>query len=102
MKRLERYKYHQVQRSDEGERTYDVKGLRLPSVTTILSRTKDQGFLRTWRAKVGEEKAEAIKNLSSKRGTSMHKFIEAYILGTGYEDLTSIGPTSKVHGSEDD
>ena len=95
MKRLERYKYRQVQRSDEGERTYDVKGIRLPSVTTILSRTKDQGFLRTWRAKVGEEKAEAIKNLSSKRGTAMHKFIEAYILGTGYEDLTSLGQQAK-------
>ena len=95
MKRLERYKYHQVQRSDGKERTYDVKGIRLPSVTTILSRTKDQGFLRKWRAKVGEEKAEAIKNLSSKRGTAMHKFIEAYILGTGYEDLTSLGQQAK-------
>ena len=96
MKRLERYKYHQVQRSDGRERTYDVKGMRLPSVTTILSRTKDQGFLRKWRAKVGEEKAEAIKNLSSKRGTAMHKFIEAYILGKGYEDLTSLGQQAKT------
>ena len=96
MKRLERYKYHQVQRSDGKERTYDVKGIRLPSVTTILSRTKDQGFIRRWRAKVGEAQAEVIKNLASKRGTSMHKFIEAYILGKGYEDLTSLGQQAKT------
>ena len=95
MKRLERYKYHQVQRSDGRERTYDVKGMRLPSVTTILSRTKDQGFIRRWKAKVGEAQAEAIKNLSSQRGTSMHKYIEAFILQKGYEDMTSLGQQAK-------
>ena len=95
MKKNDRYNYVHVPRSDEGERTYDVRGARLPSVTTILSRTKDQGFIRRWRAKVGEEKAEAIKNIASKRGTSMHKFIEAHILGKGYEDLTSLGQQAK-------
>ena len=97
MKRLERYNYVRVPRSDdEGNRTYDVKGTKLPSVTTILSRTKDQGFLKKWKAKVGEAQAEVIKNISSKRGTSMHKFIEAYILGKGYEDLTSLGQQVKT------
>ena len=92
MRRLDRYNYVRVPRSDdEGKRTYDVGGTKLPSVTTILSRTKDQGFIRRWKAKVGEEQAEAIKNHSSQRGTAMHKFIEAYILGKGYEDLTPIG-----------
>ena len=47
MKRLERYNYVRVPRSDdEGNRTYDVQGAKLPSVTTILSRTKDQGYLK--------------------------------------------------------
>jgi hypothetical protein len=97
MKRLERYNYVRVPRSDdEGNRTYDVKGIRLPSVTTILSRTKDQGFLRKWKAKVGEAQAEAIKNISSKRGTSMHKYIEAFILQKGYEDMTSLGQQAKT------
>ena len=92
MKKNDRYNYVRVPRSDdEGNRTYDVKGTKLPSVTTILARTKDQGFIRRWKAKVGEAKAEEIKNHSSKRGTAMHKFIEAYILGKGYEDLTIIG-----------
>ena len=97
MKKSDRYNYVRVPRSDdEGNRTYDVGGTKLPSVTTILSRTKDQGFIRKWKAKVGEANAEIIKNLASKRGTSMHKFIEAYILGKGYEDLTTIGREAKT------
>ena len=97
MKKSDRYNYVRVPRSDdEGNRTYEVGGTKLPSVTTILSRTKDQGFIRKWKAKVGEANAEIIKNLASKRGTSMHKFIEAYILGKGYEDLTTIGREAKT------
>ena len=97
MKRLERYNYVRVPRSDdEGNRTYDVQGAKLPSVTTILSRTKDQGYLKKWKAKVGEDKAEVIKNISSKRGTSMHKYIEAFILQQGYEDMTSLGQQAKT------
>ena len=97
MKRLERYNYVRVPRSDdEGNRTYDVQGAKLPSVTTILSRTKDQGFLKKWKAKVGEAQAEVIKNISSKRGTSMHKYIEAFILQQGYEDMTSLGQQAKT------
>ena len=97
MKKNDRYNYVPVPRSDDrGARTYDVNGSKLPSVTTILARTKDQGFIRRWKAKVGEEQAEAIKNLASKRGTSMHKFIEAFILGKGYEDLTSLGQQAKT------
>ena len=97
MKKNDRYNYVRVPRSDdEGNRTYDVKGLKLPSVTTILSRTKDQGFLKRWKAKVGEEQAEAIKNIASKRGTCMHKFIEAFIIQKGYEDLTSLGQQAKT------
>ena len=97
MKRLERYNYVRVPRSDdEGNRTYDVQGAKLPSVTTILSRTKDQGFLKKWKAKVGEAQAEVIKNISSKRGTSMDKYIEAFILQQGYEDMTSLGQQAKT------
>ena len=56
---------------DHGTRTYDVNGSRLPSVTTILGATKDQQFLKDWKAKVGEQEADRIKNISSKRGTSL-------------------------------
>tara|TARA_X000001388_G_scaffold75300_2_gene69793 strand:- start:236 stop:910 length:675 start_codon:yes stop_codon:yes gene_type:complete len=91
-----KYSYINVPRSENhGTRTYDVNGIKLPSVTTILSRTKDQRFLKDWKAKVGEKKAEEIKNLSSKRGTLMHKYLEHYVLGKGYEDLTDLGQASK-------
>ncbi len=73
---------------DHGSRIYDINGSRLPSVTTILSKTKNQQFLRDWKAKVGEAEAERIKNLSSKRGTSMHKFLESHIQGVVYDNLT--------------
>ena len=81
---------------DHGTRTYDVNGSRLPSVTTILGATKNQQFLKDWKAKVGEQEADRIKNLSSKRGTSMHKFLEHYVQGTGYDDLTELGQKAKA------
>ena len=81
---------------DHGTRLYDVNGARLPSVTTILGKTKNQQFLKDWIAKKGEAEAERIKNLSSNRGTAMHKFLEHYILGTGYDDLTALGQEAKA------
>ena len=91
-----RYSYVSGTRHDDhGTRTYDVNGARLPSVTTILGATKNQQFLKDWKAKVGEAEADRIKNLSSKRGTSMHKFLEHYVLGTGYDDLTGLGQEAK-------
>ena len=96
MKQNKKYNYVPVSRStDQGSRTYDVEGKKLPSVTTILSRTKDQSFLDKWKARVGEREAERIKNVASKRGTSMHKFIENHITGEGYDDLTEIGQQAK-------
>jgi genome maintenance exonuclease 1 len=99
-----------------GSRIYDILGMRLPSVTTVLAKTKNQEYLTDWKNKVGHEKAESIKNLSSKRGTAMHKFIESHVQGIGYDDLTPIGreakpmadkiievgltPVSEYHGSE--
>ena len=96
MRRYETYNYVQgKQIMDQGTRIYDVAGHRLPSVTTILSKTKNQKFLKEWKAKVGEKKAEEIKNLSSARGTAMHKHLESYIQEIGYEDLTDIGNQAK-------
>ena len=99
MKRNTKYNYvdgRQITDHESGSRVYDVSGQRLPSVTTILSRTKDQGFLKEWKAKVGEAEAERIKNLSSVRGTAMHKYLESYIQEIGYEDLTDTGKQAKT------
>ena len=97
IKRNDKYIYVDASRiEDQGTRLYDVNGTRLPSVTTILGATKDQQFLKDWTAKVGKKEADRIKNLSSKRGTSMHKFLEHYVQGTGYDDLTELGQTAKA------
>ena len=93
-----KYKYlggKQITDHESGTRVYDIAGARLPSVTTILGQTKNQQFLKDWKAKVGEQEAERIKNVSSKRGTSMHKFLESHIKGIGYDDLTGIGQEAK-------
>ena len=96
MKRSDKYNYVKVSRSTEhGTRHYNVDGTKLPSVTAILDKTKDKSYLDKWRARVGDEEAERIKNHSSKRGTSMHKFIEKHITGAGYDDLTEIGKQAK-------
>ena len=97
MKKNNKYNYVTGTRiEDHGSRLYDVNGARLPSVTTILGKTKDQQFLKDWKAKVGEQEADRIKKLSSSRGTAMHKFLEHHVLGTGYDDLTGLGQEAKA------
>ena len=98
LKKSNKYNYlegKQITDEESGSRIYDFNGSRLPSVTTILGKTKNQQFLKDWKAKVGETEAERIKNLSSKRGTAMHKFLESHIQGVGYDDLTPIGCEAK-------
>jgi hypothetical protein len=96
LKKIDKYNYSTFRQiNDQGPRTYDVNGIRLPSVTTILDKTKDKEFLKRWIANKGATEAERIKNMSSKRGTSMHKHLENYIIGRGYEDLTDLGQEAK-------
>ena len=93
-----KYKYiqgKQITDHGTGTRVYDIDNYRLPRVTTILGATKNQQFIKDWKAKVGEQEADRIKNHSSKRGTAMHKFLESYIQGIGYDDLTGIGQEAK-------
>ena len=94
IKKSNKYKYiqgKQITDPESGKRVYDFQGTRLPSVTTVLAQTKNQQFLKDWKARIGEHEAERIKNLSSRRGTAMHKFLENHITGVGYDDLTEIG-----------
>tara|TARA_B100000029_G_scaffold511141_1_gene604356 strand:- start:99 stop:779 length:681 start_codon:yes stop_codon:yes gene_type:complete len=99
MKKNAKYNYLTGTRAtDHGSRIYDISGEKLPSVTTILGKThppEKAKKLAEWRARKGEEEADKIMNLSSLRGTSMHKFIEAYVEQKGYEDLTEIGLEAK-------
>lgn len=56
-------------------------GERLPSVTTILSATKDMTALNAWKKRIGEDKAQQIVTEAASRGTSMHKNLECFIAG---------------------
>ena len=76
------------------QRHYDIGEEKLPSVTTILQATQSiekKTILAKWKQKVGETKAESIKNEAGNRGTIMHRIIEGYITGEGHADLSPMG-----------
>jgi genome maintenance exonuclease 1 len=56
-------------------------GESLPSVTTILSATKDMTALNEWKKRVGEEKAKQITTEAAGVGTAMHSNLERFIAG---------------------
>lgn len=79
------YQYESLQRVDtDNGRRYVYGDEKLPSVTTILSGTKDKSGLDSWAARVGPENAERIKNEAAAVGTHMHNVIERMI---AYRDL---------------
>ena len=78
----------------DGKRHYDIGEDKLPSVTTILSATQSEEkkkSLADWRARMGTQSADRVRDIAAMRGTAMHKFLEAYIDGSGHKDLTSVG-----------
>ena len=95
MKFNRKYNYPKSMRSlIDGKRHYDIGNDKLPSVTTILSATQSdekKKSLADWRARMGAQSADRIRDVSAMRGTAMHRYLEAYIDGTGHKDLTSIG-----------
>jgi genome maintenance exonuclease 1 len=77
-----------------GKRHYDIGNDKLPSVTTILSATQSeekQASLAKWKARLGDQQADRVRDIAAMRGTAMHKYLECYINGSGHKDLTSIG-----------
>lgn len=57
-------------------------GEKLPSVTTILSATKDMTHLIEWKKRVGEEKAKQITQEAAGVGIGMHSNLEKFVKGT--------------------
>jgi len=89
---IKKYNYADLKREDGDVRLYlTPDGESLPSVTSVLNKTKDKSFLKKWREKVGEKKAEKIILDSSQIGTALHLYIEHYANGKGYKDITKIG-----------
>lgn len=79
-----KFNYHQINREMLDGRRYYVTptGERVPSVTTILDRTKPaeaRQALAEWRRRVGEDKAQQITTEAANRGTRMHKWLENYV-----------------------
>ena len=90
-----RFVYPKSQRSlIQGKRHYDIGQTKLPSVTTIISATqsqeKKQG-LANWKARLGDQAADRVRDIAALRGTAMHTYLEAYVRGSGHKDLTSVG-----------
>jgi genome maintenance exonuclease 1 len=80
----ERFTYTRLSRDDSsGKRLYATPdGHKVPSVTTILDKTKpaeSRIALANWRKAVGEKKAQEITTEAANRGTRMHKFLEDYV-----------------------
>ena len=64
----------------DGKRVYlTPTGDKFPSVTTVISNNKEKmAGIAKWRARVGEEKANAISARSTGRGTKYHSIAEDY------------------------
>ena len=81
------------------QRHYDIGEEKLPSVTTILQATQSpekKAILAKWKQKVGEKKADEIRDTAAARGTVMHRIIEGYITGDGHADLSPMGQASGI------
>ena len=86
-----------------GSRHYNLEGSNLPSVTTILKATQseeDKAGIAAWKERVGHKEAERIKNEASNRGSSMHLYIEQFLLGKFNLDLLEEENKSKKMAEE--
>ncbi len=90
-----KFEYPKSQREIiKGRRHYSVSDQKLPSVTTILSKTQPKekrDSLAQWRERVGNVEATRIMDQAAARGTAMHTLLEHYLLGEKHADLTDIG-----------
>jgi genome maintenance exonuclease 1 len=89
---IERYNYTPISRTTvDGKRHYCLpNGDKVPSVTTILDRTKPaeaKEALDRWRKAVGVERAQQITTEAANRGTRMHTYLEQYVLSGDMKEL---------------
>jgi genome maintenance exonuclease 1 len=85
-----RFEYKKIERIDAptGRMYALADGSRVPSVTTILDRTKDKAALKEWADRVGQAEADRQKDQASYIGTWMHTTLECIING----HLMKFGP----------
>ena len=82
---IERFQYKNCRQINDPvtrKRVYATPdGETLPSVTTILSSTKDMTALNEWRNRIGHAQADAITKEASGVGSAMHGNLERFIAG---------------------
>lgn len=78
-----RFVYTRLEKTDTSSgRVYKVPEFgHVPSVTTILDRTKDKKGLEAWAQRVGPEEARRQKEEAAYVGTNMHATLEAILMG---------------------
>jgi len=100
MKINKQFNYPKSMRSViNGGRHYDIGNTKLPSVTTILSACQSdekKASLAAWKARMGDKAADEVRDTAAARGTAMHTYLEHYLDGTGYKDLTTLGKQAEV------
>lgn len=94
-----RFAYEALRRVDQpsGRVYVDPEGNSLPSVTTILSATKDKEKLEEWKRRVGEAEADRIRDEAAYVGTAMHRTLEHMLTG---EPLVPAADWKEIQGYE--
>ena len=96
-----RYNYTPLDRTTiDGKRHYCLPdGSKVPSVTTILDKTKPREAreaLANWKKAVGEQRAQQITTEAASRGTRMHAYLEHFVLS---EDMKPLPGNPFAHPS---
>ena len=80
---VQKFNYQELNKTARnGKRHYKTPdGRTVPSVTTVLSATKDMTHLHAWRKRIGEQKAQQITTESANIGTVMHSSLEKHVKG---------------------
>ena len=80
---VQKYPYGDLSRVTKNhKRHYETPdGRAVPSVTTVLSATKDITHLNAWKKRVGEQEAQRIATESANIGTVMHRSLEKHVKG---------------------
>ena len=80
---VQKYPYGDLSRVTKNhKRHYETPdGRAVPSVTTVLSATKDMTHLNAWKKRVGEQEAQRIATESANIGTVMHRSLEKHVKG---------------------
>ena len=80
---VQKYPYGELSRVTKNhKRHYETPdGRAVPSVTTVLSATKDMTHLNAWKKRVGAQEAQRIATESANIGTVMHRSLEKHVKG---------------------